>query len=67
MFLALLSFAKGRAGLTRNVYMDRKNMGHLLKGTVAVIIVGVFGLFLIWKGIVGDGIRTSTDEELCPR
>lgn len=54
-------------GLPVTLGMDSKNKGDLLKGKVAAIVLSAFGLFLIWKGIVGDIIRTSADEALYPK
>ncbi len=42
-------------------------MGYLFKSTVAAILVGGFGLFLIWKGIVGDVVRTSEGKAFFPK
>lgn len=42
-------------------------MGYIWKGAVGAIFIGALGVFLIWKGITGDVIRTSLSEEFIPR
>ena len=37
------------------------------KGIVAAIILGTFGLFLIWRGITGDIIKTTDGKAFIPK
>lgn len=35
--------------------------------TIAIILLGGFGLFLLWKGISGDVIKLSSGKAFLPR
>jgi hypothetical protein len=39
----------------------------LPKGLAGAIVLGIFGLFLIWNGITGNVIKTIDGEAVIPR
>ena len=42
-------------------------MDFLDRETVAAIVVGAFGLFLVWKGTVGRVVRLSSGKAIFPK
>ena len=42
-------------------------MGNSIKASVAALILGAFGLFLIWKGITGDVGKTVDGKAFIPK
>ena len=41
--------------------------GQTLKSIIAALLLGGFGIFLIWKGITGDIIKLSSGQSFIPR
>ena len=39
----------------------------IIKEVVAAVALGAFGVFLIWKGVSGDVVLSSTGKSFFPR